>query len=108
MNMRSITHMLLFCIVLCLALPAAALQVGPDAPVRLSVEADVGMTPSQETFQGGGVTLSQAVQQVRRQYNGQIVSAVTQMSGNRETHIIKVLTQDGKVKTVRVAGRQRG
>lgn len=106
--MRSIIHMLLFCILLCLALPAAALQVDPDAPIRLSAEADFGMTPDQETYQGGGVTLSQAVQQVRRQYNGQIVSAVTQMNGNRETHVIKVLTQDGKVKTVRVAGRQRG
>lgn len=105
--MRSIIHMLLFCILLCVATPAAALQVDPGAPVPLPVEADQNKAPSQETYQGGGVTLSQAVQQVRRQYNGQIVSAVTQVSGNRETHVIKVLTQDGKVKTVRVAGRQR-
>jgi hypothetical protein len=52
------------------------------------------------------MTLSQAVEQVRRQYGGQIVSAETRVSGNRETHIIKVLTQDGKVKTVRVPGRR--
>lgn len=105
--MRSIIHMLLFCILLCVAIPAAALQVDPNVPVPLPAEADQAKTPSQETFQGGGVTLSQAVQQVRRQYNGQIVSAVTQVNGNRETHVIKVLTQDGKVKTVRVAGRKR-
>ena len=60
-----------------------------------------------ETLQSGCVSLSQAVQQVRRQYNGQIVSAETQVRGNRETHIIKVLTPDGKVKTVRVAGCNR-
>ena len=55
-----------------------------------------------------GVTLSQAVEQVRRQYNGRIVSADTVVSGDCETHVIKVLTQDGKVKTVRVAGKSRG
>jgi len=55
--------------------------------------------------QSGGKTLSQAVEQVRRQYNGRIVSAETKRSGNREVHHIKVLTEGGKVKTVRVQGR---
>lgn len=63
--------------------------------------------PALEVMQSNGVTLSQAVEQVRRQYNGRIVSAVTQVSGDRETHVIKVLTQDGKVKTVRVRGKRR-
>jgi hypothetical protein len=58
-------------------------------------------------MQSNGLTLSQAVEQVRRQYNGRIVSAETQVSGNRETHVIKVLTEDGKVKTVRVPGKRR-
>ncbi len=64
--------------------------------------------PALEVMQSDGVTLSQAVEQVRRQYNGRIVSAETQVSGNRETHVIKVLTEDGKVKTVRVPGKRRG
>jgi uncharacterized membrane protein YkoI len=55
--------------------------------------------------QGGGMTLDQAVEQVRRQYNGRIVSAETRVSGNREIHYIKVLQDDGKVKTVTVPGR---
>lgn len=55
--------------------------------------------------QGNGMTLDQAVEQVRRQYNGRIVSAETKVSGNREVHYIKVLTEDGKVKTVTVPGR---
>jgi len=60
------------------------------------------------TMQGGGVSLSQAVEQVRRQYKGRIVSAVTEVRGNREVHVIKVLLDDGTVKTVNVKGKQRG
>ncbi len=55
-----------------------------------------------------GMTLSQAIEMVRRQTNGQILSAETRVSGNREVHRIKVLTKDGKVKTVEVPGRTRG
>jgi hypothetical protein len=55
--------------------------------------------------QGSGMTLNQAVEQVRRQYNGRIVSAETKISGNREVHHIKVLLDDGKVKTVQIQGR---
>jgi len=55
--------------------------------------------------QGSGMTLNQAVEQVRRQYNGRIVSAETKRSGNREVHHIKVLLDDGKVKTVQIQGR---
>lgn len=57
--------------------------------------------------QNDGPSLSDAVEQVRRQYNGRIVSAETRVSGNREVHYIKVLTDDGKVKTVRITGRSR-
>ncbi|MEX2495274.1 MAG: hypothetical protein WD448_04245 [Woeseia sp.] len=57
--------------------------------------------------QNGGLSLGEAVEQVRRQYNGRIVSAETKISGNREVHHIKVLTSDGKVKTVRIPGRSR-
>ncbi len=57
---------------------------------------------------GGGKSLSEAVEQVRRQTNGRILSAQTKVSGNREVHHIKVLTKDGKVKTVKVPGRARG
>ena len=56
--------------------------------------------------QRNGPTLDQAVEQVRRQYNGRIVSAETKRSGDREVHHIKVLTQDGTVKTVRIQGRR--
>jgi uncharacterized membrane protein YkoI len=71
---------------------AAAPQAGDDRRASLLA-------------QGNGMTLDQAVEQVRRQYNGRIVSAETKVSGNREVHHIKVLTEDGKVKTVTVPGR---
>jgi hypothetical protein len=62
-------------------------------------------TPSAHSvMRCSGVTLNQAVEQVRRQYNGRIVSAETRRKGDCPIHVIKVLTEDGKVKTVTVPG----
>lgn len=55
-----------------------------------------------------GMTLSQAIESVRRQTNGRILDARTTVSGNREMHHIKVLTKDGKVRTFNVPGQTRG
>ena len=57
--------------------------------------------------QSNGPTLSEAVRMVKRQYKGRIVSAETRVSGGRAVHHIKVLTEDGKVKTVKIPGRSR-
>lgn len=54
-----------------------------------------------------GMTLAQAIESVRRQTNGRILSAETRVSGGREMHHIKVLTKDGKVRTHKVPGRNR-
>jgi uncharacterized membrane protein YkoI len=61
-----------------------------------------------QTAQNDGLSLSDAVEQVRRQTDGRIVSAETRTSNGREVHYIKVLTKDGKVKTHKVQGRRRG
>ena len=58
--------------------------------------------------QSSGKSLSEAVEQVRRQTGGRILSAETRVEGGREVHHIKVLTDDGKVKTHKVQGRKRG
>ncbi|MDX1571140.1 MAG: hypothetical protein R3200_11685 [Xanthomonadales bacterium] len=50
------------------------------------------------------ISLSQAVEQVRRDTNGKILSARTEVKGNREVHVIKVLTPEGRVRTIRVPG----
>lgn len=90
--------MRLLSILLLLAIPWTATgQVEEHAPPAHSV-----------MQQCSGVTLGDAVEQVRRQYNGRIVSAETLCSGNCEVHVIKVLTADGKVKTVRVPGNRCG
>lgn len=57
--------------------------------------------------QQGGVTLAQAIEQVRRRTDGRVVSAETRIQGGREVHYIKVLTKDGKVKTHTVSGLRR-
>lgn len=78
----------------------------------------VAMPPRAEAFgaqpaqivmaQANGKSLSQAVEDVRRQTGGRILSAQTRVQGGREVHHIKVLTKDGKVKTYKVQGRKRG
>ena len=98
--MRTFTTLLLLSIALTISGQGIAAQVAGDTTQE--------STPAEfSAMQSNGVTLSQAVEQVRRQYNGRIVDAETQVSGNRETHVIKVLTEDGKVKTVRVPGKRR-
>ena len=50
------------------------------------------------------VSVSQAVEKVKRDTGGKVLSAQTRVQGNREVHFVKVLTQDGRVRTVRVQG----
>ena len=91
--MRSLLKILLIC--LAFAAP-------------LSVQAEAGRGGGIQIAQGGGKTLNEAVEQVRRQYkNGRIISAETKVSGGQEVHHIRVMV-DGKVKTVKVNGRSRG
>lgn len=91
------------------SLPAHAQAFDIEAAQReLQVQQADSATPDSRVAQkGGGKSLSEAIAQVRRQTKGRILSAETRVSGNREIHHIKVLTKDGKVKTVRVPGRIR-
>ena len=70
--------------------------------------ADPADTVLRVAKKGGGKSLSEAVEQVRKQTKGRILSAETKIKGDREVHYIKVLTKDGKVRTVKVRGRNRG
>ena len=99
--MRTLLTILLISIALIASGQGLAAQVAADVKQE-------SKPPALEVMQSNGVSLSQAVEQVRRQYNGRILSAKTQVNGNREVHVIKVLTQDGKVKTVEVPGKRRG
>ena len=92
-----------------LALPVIAQARMADDDVVASVN-DFGTNlPDLRIAQGGGMSLSEAIESVRRRGNvEQIISAETRVSGGRETHHIKVLTKDGKVQTHKVAGRKLG
>ena len=79
---------------LCLAVPAvSAQQVHRDPPIQLA--------------QGNCKSLADAVEQIRRQTGGRIISATTTVKNGREVHQIKVLSDDGKVKTHKVQGCKR-
>lgn len=82
----------------------SALAFGP----AVASADDPGDSPFQVAQNNGGKTLAQAIEQVRRQTGGQVLSAETKVKGGREVHHIKVLTKDGKVKTHQVQGRRRG
>ena len=48
------------------------------------------------------ITLDQAVQKVKKNNKGKVLSAQTKQIEGRQTHVIKVLTADGHVKKIRV------
>ena len=96
--MRILLNLITAIILVAFCTPALALSQGT------TFEATGDEPPISIQRQGGCTTLSQAVEQVRRQYNGRIVSAETIVRSGRETHVIKVLTGDGTVKTVRIPG----
>ncbi len=53
------------------------------------------------------MSLSQAIELIRRSSGGKVVGAETKVQGGREVHHIRVLTKDGKVKTHKVNGCRR-
>ena len=52
-------------------------------------------------------TLDEAARQAAKQYNAKVLSAHTVNEGKKQVHVIKLLTKDGVVKTVRVPVRGR-
>lgn len=81
----------------------------PEQSLReLHPHYDPSVASEYRVSQNGGMSLSEAIESVRRRTNGRIVSAETRVSNGREVHYVKVLTKDGKVKTHKVPGRSRG
>ena len=88
-----------------LLLVAGAAQAQPDAPVtdHAGLMAAHTEITAPAAIARDKVTLEEAVRRVRKQYGGRIVSAETQGKGDRRVHVIKVLTDDGRVRTVRIS-----
>ena len=51
---------------------------------------------------GRYTSLDQAVSEARERYDGRVLSAETERRGGRESHNIRVLTPDGRVKNLRM------
>jgi DNA-binding transcriptional ArsR family regulator len=109
MNPMRFLANLTICVALVLG-PLSANALLLDEPVTSPGGAVIEVQETaMEVSQGNnGKSLSEAVEQVRRQTGGRILSAETKMQGDREMHHIKVLTKDGKVKTHKIQGRKRG
>ena len=85
--------------------PALAAHGAGPGPVRF--EAAAGAPPFSRQ-KGGEITLEQAVEQVRAETGGRILSAETVQANGRRVHRIKVLTPDRRVRVVNVeAGNGR-
>jgi len=89
-------------------LPAPSIAFDLEQSLReLAAPSHSGFASEGSVKTNDGMSLSEAIESVRRQTGGRIISARTKVSGNREVHHIKVLMQDGKVRTVKVSGRSR-
>ena len=52
-------------------------------------------------------SLNEAARQAAKQHNAKVLSAQTVQKGDKQVHVIKLLTQEGVVKTVRVTVKGR-
>ncbi len=53
------------------------------------------------------LSLEEAAERVARQHNAQVVSAHTIERDGRRIHVIRILTRDGVVRTIRVPAERR-
>lgn len=85
--------------------PLAGALTGGDAFDELPAYGIDVTEPPLIIAQRGCLSLSDAINQVRRNGNVErVISADTRVSGGRETHIIRVMTTDGRVETHRIPG----
>ncbi|MCH7822615.1 MAG: hypothetical protein IIA07_11405 [Proteobacteria bacterium] len=104
--MQFLTTMLLIGVLAVLPATAQAFEIERTHRELSSQDQNRDQQHFQIAQKSGGMSLSEAIESVRRKTNGRIVRAETKVSGGREVHHIKVLTKDGKVKTHKVPGRR--
>ncbi len=104
--MTRLTTFLLITLVLCV--PAAANAFDIEESLRqVHVQHREATQPDLRVARDG-MTLEQAIESVRRRGDvDRILSAETRRDGDRETHHIRYLTKDGKVKTAKIRGGSR-
>lgn len=52
--------------------------------------------------QGNGISLDEAVDRAQRRYNARVIRAETRDDGGRSVHVLRLLSEDSRVWTVRV------
>lgn len=83
---------------------ALLLLAGPSAarPQQAPLElAEDQAAPTARTVQQGGVSLQRAIQMAQQRYQGKVVRAETKAQNGRRVHEIRILGDDGVVRTVR-------
>lgn len=82
-----------------LALPALA---RPRSAAFMLAQAEplAQLFPAQRG--GGGISLAQATSMAQSRYQGRVVRAESMQMGDRVVHEIRILGDDGRVRTVRV------
>lgn len=87
---------------LVLGVTASAAPVHASAPGSAQPPQATGMAAVRDE-----VSLSEAVARVKREYGGRILEAETREQNGRRVHVIKVLTREGRVRTVRIPAGDR-
>jgi uncharacterized membrane protein YkoI len=87
---------------LCLSLWALPTIGGPAAGSMAMLPLPEARTVRDE------ISLSEAVSRVKREYGGRILEAETREQDGRRVHVIKVLTREGRVRTVRIPAEGEG
>jgi len=65
----------------------------------------LSVPPARADNHSGVIPLERAVERVKRNSNGKILSAKTIRDGKRSVHNVRVLTKQGRVKRVRIDAR---
>jgi uncharacterized membrane protein YkoI len=77
----------------------AAAQAEPAAELLVPAQRDQ-LFPTQRG--GGGISLAQATSMAQSRFQGRVVRAETVQLGDRVVHEIRILGDDGRVRTVRI------
>jgi hypothetical protein len=86
---------------------AAACAAGAPVLARPIAASLVQVDESEQTTlfpaqRGGGISLAQATAMAQSRFQGRVVRAETLQMGNRVVHEIRILGEDGRVRTVRI------
>jgi hypothetical protein len=82
---------------------AASTAVARVVPAQVTPAVfDYDDPPTARTVQRSGISLQQATVLATRRFPGRVVRAETVVTGGRQVHVIRILSEDNRVRTVRI------